>query len=376
MRFIRRSSPSLPAARRVPLALRLALALFLAACTVGRALAADDTALRLANVGAANTSYVRIPNSAAFALQQFTVEAWVQRVGVGYGATTDGVGGAVVAKPAEGTVGSFLGSWYLCWNNSGQAFFSVTHTLATNGVTLQAPPVASPLARHHLAAVVSTDSVRLYVDGVPVGAAPWTLGTVYVGSNDVLIGACNFGSGFLRRLDGAIDDVRIWDHARSGAQIAQSMHCRLTGNEAGLVAYYRFDASSLADDSGHAHAGAAVGTTGALTYTALAPLSTCVTGVEPPVHATAPGLVVSPQPTRGPLRLRFTLPTAGRVAIAVYDVAGRRLATLAEGTYAPGEHAVDGDLSSAPGAPRTAGVRYVRLTWEGRTITRAVVVLP
>ena len=363
--------------RRVIRAVRFALAFLAGAmCAVSTVRAADDTALRLANVGATNTSYVRIPNSAAFALQQFTIEAWVQRVGAGYGITTDAAGAGVVAKPAEGTVGGFLGSWYLTWNNAGQAYFSVTHTLGVNGVQLLVPAVATPLARHHLAAVVSPDSVRVYVDGALAAAAPWTLGAVYVGSDDVLIGACNFGAGYLRRLDGAIDDVRIWDHALTGSQIATSMNCRLTGNEQGLVAYYSFDASSLGDDTGHGHTGAASATTGSLSFTPLAALSGCVADVESGSRPLLPALTVSPQPTRGPSRVRFALPAAGNVAISVYDVAGRRCMTIAAGRYEPGEYVVEGDLSRGGSEHSVAGVRFVRLEYEGRTIARTVVVVP
>lgn len=355
----------------------LAIALCLVASLAGApARAADDTALKLANVDGTNTSYVRIPNSPAFAFQQFTIEAWVQRAGAGYGFSTDAAGAAVVAKPAEGTVGSFLGSWYLTWSNTGRAYFSVTHTLATNGVDMQAPAVATPLARHHLAAVVAADSVRLYVDGVLTNAAPWTLGTVYVGANDVLIGACNFGVGYYRRLDGLIDDVRIWDHARTGREIASAMNCRLTGSEPGLVAYYRFDGSSLVDDTGHGHTGTVVATAGSLGYAPLASLSACVADVAPGTRPSLASLTVSPQPTRGPSRIHFALPAAGRVEIAVYDLAGRHCATLAEGQYGPGEYAVDGDLSRATGGLRAAGVRFVRLSFEGRTVARTVVVVP
>ena len=51
--------------------------------------AAADTALRLTNLDGSQTAYVRVANSAAFSLQTFTLEAWVQRVGSGYGFTTD-----------------------------------------------------------------------------------------------------------------------------------------------------------------------------------------------------------------------------------------------------------------------------------------------
>ena len=89
-----------------------------------------------------------------------------------------------------------------------------------------------------------------------------------------------------------------------------------------------------------------------------------------------PGLTVSPQPTRGPMRLRFTLPVAGHVDISLYDLAGRRCLTLAEGRYESGEHVVEGDLARADGGRPAAGIRFVRLAYEGRVVSRTVVVVP
>ena len=40
---------------------------------------------------------------------------------------------------------------------------------------------------------------------------------------------------------GLMDEVRIWNVVRTEAEIAATMHQRLTGNEPGLVAYWRFD---------------------------------------------------------------------------------------------------------------------------------------
>ena len=41
--------------------------------------------------------------------------------------------------------------------------------------------------------------------------------------------------------DGKIDEVRIWNQAIPDAQVYENMCASLTGNETGLVSYYRFD---------------------------------------------------------------------------------------------------------------------------------------
>ena len=51
------------------------------------------------------------------------------------------------------------------------------------------------------------------------------------------IGTFNGGNYF----NGIIDEVRIWNTARSAAQISANMSCALNGTEPGLIAYYNFN---------------------------------------------------------------------------------------------------------------------------------------
>lgn len=53
-------------------------------------------------------------------------------------------------------------------------------------------------------------------------------------------------------LDGNIDDVRIWNVARTGAEIAANRAVELGGNEAGLVGYWKLN-GDLSDSSGNGH---------------------------------------------------------------------------------------------------------------------------
>lgn len=71
---------------------------------------------------------------------------------------------------------------------------------------------------------------------------------------------------------------------------------------------------------------------------------------------------VRPNPSHGSSALRFTLPSASSVRLELIDAAGRRIRTLAEGTFAAGAHerTWDGRLSDGSRAP--AGLYWVRLT--------------
>ncbi|MEM1093789.1 MAG: endo-1,4-beta-xylanase [Bacteroidota bacterium] len=79
-----------------------------------------------------------------------------------------------------------------------------------------------------------------------------------------------------------------------------------------------------------------------------------------------------PNPLRDRTTLTFSLPTAQRIQVQVFDVLGRAVATVAEGWHAVGEHTA---LWSAEAA--APGTYLVRLTaTDGRTLTQPLVVLP
>jgi len=83
-------------------------------------------------------------------------------------------------------------------------------------------------------------------------------------------------------------------------------------------------------------------------------------------------LAAAPNPARGQVELGFDLPSAGRVRISVYDLSGRRIATLADEWRAAGRHALSWNGRDASGRPVQAGVYLVRLEHENETITNRV----
>jgi len=83
-------------------------------------------------------------------------------------------------------------------------------------------------------------------------------------------------------------------------------------------------------------------------------------GVEPFARPFR-GLALSPNPARGPVRIRLSLAREARVVIRVFDAAGRMILTLAEGPWSAGAHDFRWDASGL--AP---GVYLVRATIAGR----------
>jgi hypothetical protein len=87
----------------------------------------------------------------------------------------------------------------------------------------------------------------------------------------------------------------------------------------------------------------------------------------------SPGLELAlslwPNPTRGAARCRFTLPKPGNARVAIFDVTGRTVATLADGPFAAGPHDVRWDPHAR------AGVYFARIDAGSRHVSRRFVVL-
>ena len=94
---------------------------------------------------------------------------------------------------------------------------------------------------YHVAAVNSNGTRRLYLNGEEQ-TLNGTAITVQANSDDLALGS-DFHKAD-RYFQGQMDEVRIWNVARSQTQIRAEMMGPLTGREAGLVACYHFDEAS------------------------------------------------------------------------------------------------------------------------------------
>jgi hypothetical protein len=96
--------------------------------------------------------------------------------------------------------------------------------------------------------------------------------------------------------------------------------------------------------------------------------------VDPSVSATHLSLEPNaPNPFTDETRVAYSLPERGRVRLAVYDVAGREVAVLANGVQDAGHHNQSWDGRASHGARLTAGVYFARLEFGGRVEARKMV---
>ncbi|MEZ4386415.1 MAG: FlgD immunoglobulin-like domain containing protein [Candidatus Krumholzibacteriia bacterium] len=98
-----------------------------------------------------------------------------------------------------------------------------------------------------------------------------------------------------------------------------------------------------------------------------------VTAPDEPPPASA--LTVWPNPFNPRLEIAFTMPVAGPLTVAIHDLRGRRLRTLARGHHEAGAHRFVWDGRDRTGRVAAAGVYVVRIEAAGRLATRRVTML-
>ena len=98
---------------------------------------------------------------------------------------------------------------------------------------------------HHVAATRdSLGNVTLYIDGLADGTGIDSL--PFVDYNTSIGSRISSDEG---EFNGEIDELRIWNFAKTSAQVLAQKNKRLQGNEAGLLAYYNFNQGAAGGDN-------------------------------------------------------------------------------------------------------------------------------
>jgi hypothetical protein len=163
---------------------------------------------------------VDLGNSASVRLTQGTIEAWIKTPNAG-----DSYRGIVVKQWAYSL---FLFNNELiafCWDGSNNV---------STGVYL------NDNEWHHVALSFNSgvaNGTSIYIDGVKKRTFTYNINHQGVG-----LGIGNGSTDTkIQIFNGSIDEVRIWNVARTESQINSTMYNELAGNESGLLAYYNLN---------------------------------------------------------------------------------------------------------------------------------------
>ena len=172
---------------------------------------------------------------------------------------------------------------------------------------------------------------------------------------------------------GKIDDVRIWNIARSQEQIQNFMNQPLTGSEPGLVAYWNFDegeGQQIHDLTINSCNGFLGSTENIDQYDPMwvesdAPLEyfrvISDDNSENRLPTTVAPVQNYPNPFNAQTKITFNIIKSSHVKIEIFDMLGRRAKSLVDGHYQAGIHDLIWDSRSDNGESLTSGVYFCRL---------------
>ncbi|WP_440102849.1 LamG-like jellyroll fold domain-containing protein [Streptosporangium sp. H16] len=160
------------------------------------------------------------PGALQFGPGAYTIEAWIKPAALG---------GTVLAK---GTVCQFgvnaNGTVFLAHNGGAWSVTSL-EPIALNEYT-------------HVAGVYDGSKATVFINSRASQSA--SLQYQAGQAAPVLIGAANNTGQPAKFFNGEIDEVRLWDRARTTEELKRELGHRLIGNEPDLLSYYRFDEGS------------------------------------------------------------------------------------------------------------------------------------
>jgi len=174
-----------------------------------------------------DSEFLSVPHNDDFNIGDgFTIEAWIFAEAWQPGQFQ----GSIVAKDNQDPDRGFA---FRCGDNGILSFVMSVDNTWEEAFTGQ---LMNLNQWHHVAAVVDGGEIRLYIDGQPTASHSFSGNPSHSTDLPINIGASpGFGS---RHFIGVLDEVRIWNDARSQSELLDNMTADLSGAEANLVAYF------------------------------------------------------------------------------------------------------------------------------------------
>ncbi len=285
----------------------------------------------------------------------------------------------------KGTFDEYAISFY---SNTGRMAGTLRSAIpgGTRMQTLFGPSFSIIPVREWVHVAVTYDGVTacLYINGIlevsrTGKAAPRTL------IHDLVIGAALHNNIYEYHFKGLLDEMSFWNMALTPEQIAARMFDRPRGTEEGLVAYYSFDegGGQVAHDNGpnmlHGRLGKMTETDESdplwisidrpARMAALAVLEKSYAPLEEVIEQEEIPLTCElgqnyPNPFNASTTISYNLPEmdeAGSLRLDIFDVQGRLIRTLVNGTAASGSHQVLWNGANEQGEPVPSGIYFYRL---------------
>ncbi len=221
----------------------------------------------------------------------------------------------------------------------------------------------------HAALTYDGYTKRLYLNGDLIAEANED-GTISSFDTDIKLGALgNLNTWFFK---GYIDEIRLWNIARSQEEIQQTMNHSLNGDEAGLVAYWNFNEGQgqifhdLTGNNVDGYLGDSLGIDNRdpTWIESTAPIDTARVRIADSPDQMPSKIEIGqsyPNPFNSSTQISFKLPGSTHVNLEIYDMLGRKVVTLADGQFQAGVHRLTWSGQSDSGSQLSSGVYFYRL---------------
>lgn len=188
--------------------------------------------------------YAQLPNAAFENLENATFEAWIRWDDFAYFSQPFGIGREWDVVTVNNTL--FRGDLTYFIYSGGKP----------NAHMIRIPGILQRGQWLHVATVSGPGGMQLYVNGIKLGEDSYIGSFARIAREDAeaTLGKHHWKANSY--FAGEIDEVRLWEGARSAEQIAANMFRDLSDREEGLVAVWDFDSGDVRDGSPNGHDGA------------------------------------------------------------------------------------------------------------------------
>ena len=205
------------------------------------------------------SNFVTFGSAAGLATQTFTVETWFKRTGTGSAKSTGSNGITLIPLIAKGSPeadGSVVDANYILGIRSSDNVIAADFEEGTGSA---APGLNHPISGttiiqndvwyHAAVTFSSTGELKIFLNGfeeasLSLGVSVWPQGSTTqhssLGTMLTSTGTTN-GGGSSAYFQGVLDEARIWNYARTEAEIQGTSNSKITSSQSGLLARWSLD---------------------------------------------------------------------------------------------------------------------------------------
>jgi len=287
-----------------------------------------------------------------------TIEAWIYPTAVG---STNGDVAILSKDELLGGGGNF--SYALAFR------FRKGLRCSFNNFTVDLSTADNSINLHewtHVACTYDGDSIIAYINGQSINSRAYSE-DVYSNSYPLYLGVWyqnNTEYSFI----GTMDEIRLWNYARSENEIQSTMNIGLSDADSGLVGYWKFDegiGDTTSDASGAGNNG--------LLVSGPQWIRSHITSISNDLNTISNDIILFnnyPNPFNPQTTISYELKQSKKVNLTVFDISGEKIIQLLNQPQSAGLHNITFDASGL-----SSGIYFYRLETDNFIETKKMILL-